>query len=148
MIDLAGTERVEAWMERAEQLGARRLAGGDREATVLTPAVFEAEDPFVQLAGEEPLGPVAVLEPYPSLDAAVDRVNQQQSGGETCLFTRTVRKVWQVFEQLDSGSLVHDEHPNLLAERPGADGGDPRAGLGPRDLDDLTERRTLMLSFP
>jgi succinate-semialdehyde dehydrogenase/glutarate-semialdehyde dehydrogenase len=111
LVDRRGLARAEAWMRAAEQLGGERLAGGEREGPVFTPAAITGEAPYFELLDGAPGGPVAVLEPYAHLDAAVDRVNGAPRG-DTGLFTGDVRKVWRVFERLEVGSLVHDAHPD------------------------------------
>ncbi|MFN7146196.1 MAG: aldehyde dehydrogenase family protein [Myxococcota bacterium] len=139
LIDGRGLARAEAWIKAAEQLGGRRLVGGHREGTVLAPAAIAAEAPYYELLEGAPYGPVAVLEPYRSLDAGIDRVNRQSRPGDTALFTRCVTKVWRAFERLDGGSLVHDTHPDLAAREPHAVRG---------TIDELLSPRTLVMAGP
>ena len=107
-------------------------------------------DPSVaQLLGDEPPGPVAVVEPYGALDVAIDRANGVRPGADTGLFTRSLPKVWQVFERLEGGSLVHNGHPHVLneqavfpsAQRPAES--DARLGI-----EALSEARTLLVATP
>ncbi len=133
LIDRRGLARAEAWIRDAEQLGGRRLVGGDREGPVLTPAALAGEAPYFELLDGAPSGPVAVLEPYPHLDSAIDRVNAHPRRGDTAIFTRCIGKVWQVYERMEAGTLVHDAHPDFGGPLP-----EPRA-----TLDALLVARTL-----
>lgn len=146
LIDTRRRAQVEAWMEDAELLGARRLGGGRRAGTVLTPALFEAPGPGWKAWGHRASGPVAVVESYASLDEAVDRINAAPYPQETGLFTRDMARLWRVFDRLDAGSLVHNEYPARRPARGGED--DPQRGGRNRQrliMEEMTEVRTLVL---
>jgi acyl-CoA reductase-like NAD-dependent aldehyde dehydrogenase len=144
MIDARRRGQVESWMQDAEMLGARRIGGGQRSGSVLTPALFVAPGPAWKLWGIQASGPVAVLEPYATLDEAIDRINTGPFAQETGLFTNDLPKLWRAFDRLEAGSLVHDEYPTPHGERTldGDRGGRSRHRA---TIDELTEVRTLMV---
>lgn len=126
--------RARGWIRAVEHLGGERLAGGDPEGSVLPPTVLSGEAPLYELLDGAPCAPVLVLEPYPSLGRAVDRLNRDRRRGDAAVFTRSVGKVWETFEALDATSLVHDAHPDAIGALPDEPCAAIRACLSPRSL--------------
>lgn len=158
IIDADEAASIEAFLMRAETLGATRLVGGDRIRNLVTPTALRVDTqvaaPLLDLLSDEASGPVAVIEPYASLEAALHSLNRQQRLSDTGLYTRSMAKVWQVFERLDGGALVHNGHPHGVAAVPkgAAHEGSTdvpvrqTAGEARRAMDTLCEARSLFLN--
>ncbi|MFZ5476074.1 MAG: aldehyde dehydrogenase family protein [Myxococcota bacterium] len=144
MIDTARLARAEAWVADAEARGARRLVGGSRFGSVMCPTLVQAPGPAWD-AGEV-VGPIAVVEPYATLDDAIDRLNAGPAAQDTGLFTRCLPKVWRAFDRIEAGSLVHDEYPTLRPVR-GAEEEPVRGGRrrSREAIACMTEVRTLAM---
>jgi glyceraldehyde-3-phosphate dehydrogenase (NADP+) len=144
MIDTSRLHAAEEWVTDAEARGACRIVGGWRIGNVLSPTIVQAPVPAWD-AGEV-VGPIAVVEPYATLDDAIDRVNAGPDAQETGLFTRHMPKVWHAFDRIEAGSLVHDEYPTLRPMRGTEDepvrGGRRRAREA---IAGMTEVRTLVM---
>ncbi|MDP2314954.1 MAG: aldehyde dehydrogenase family protein [Pseudomonadota bacterium] len=147
MIDADGVSRVATWLRRAESIGARRVTGGERSGNLVSPAVVAVEGQLADLLNDASSGPVVVLEPYRTLDEAIDRVNRQRPGSDTGIYTRSLPKVWRLFEQLDGRSVVHNGHPNGL-ETPSSDaaGACPVTNDARASIEALSEARTLVVA--
>ncbi len=79
--------RIESWIDEAMRRGARRLAGGARQGSVLPPTLLADIAPDTQVACREIFGPVMCLEPFSTLDEAIARVNATPYGLATGIFT-------------------------------------------------------------
>lgn len=145
IIDEDEVTRILAFLTRAEDLGATRITGGERVGNLVTPTALAVDGPLVDLLGGEPSGPVAVIEPYPSLDIALNRLNRQPHVSDTGLFTRSMAKVWQAFDRLAGGGLVHNGHPHAPPEEPEDDPSRQTFGEVRLAMETLCESRTLVL---
>lgn len=144
LVDWSRSTHVEGWIAQAEERGLTLLGGGQRVGSVVTPAVFEATDPRWKARAAEACGPLLVLERYRTLDEAIARVNQGPTNQETGLFTRGMARLWQAFDRVEAGALVHDAYPGL---RPtAASASSPRRrGRHEAAMEEMTEVRTLVL---
>lgn len=146
LIDWSRITHLESWIAEAEERGLRRLCGGQRMGTVLTPVVIEASDPSWKAHARDAVGPIVVVERYRTLDEAIERINAGPSTQETGLFTRGLSRIWHAFDRIDSGSLVHDEYPAMRPVRPGGDGRtQTRRNRQRATIEEMTEVRTLIM---
>lgn len=149
LIDPLAADRVERWLDEAEEQGARRILRGRRDGRILLPSVLEEVPPSTSLGCEEVFGPVCTVSTYESLDDAIARVNQSRYGLQAGLFTDQLSTVWRAFEGLEVGGLIHNDAPTFRVDSMPY-GGAKESGLGREGpafvLDDFTERRLLALS--
>lgn len=148
MIDGRARGRLLEWMGEAEALGGRRVVGGEVDGAVVRPAVYEAVPEGARLSREEAFGPVALLRPYATLEEAIAFVNGGRFGLQCGIYTRDVRTLWQAFEGLRCGGVIHDDVPSFRVDGMPY-GGERDSGTGregPRwAIEDFTELRTLVL---
>ena len=73
-------KRVVEWIEEAEEKGATRLVGGEREGSVVRPAVLENVPRDCRIYDKELFGPAMVIEPFDDFDEALQVINQSRYG--------------------------------------------------------------------
>ncbi|HVG19327.1 MAG TPA: aldehyde dehydrogenase family protein, partial [Blastocatellia bacterium] len=80
MINPEAAERAESWVKEAVNAGARLLAGGKREGSLLGPTVLTDVRQNQKVFCEEVFAPVVVIERYDDFDGVLDRVNDSRYG--------------------------------------------------------------------
>lgn len=148
LIDSHNAARVVEWIDEARAGGARVLCGGDRDGNTVAPALLEGAPPTCRLAREEAFGPVALVEPFDSVEHAIERVNASRYGLQVGVFTDSVRAVSRFWERAEVGAVIHNDAPIFRVDHMPyggvKDSGFGREGL-PWSLDDYTEPRLLAL---
>ncbi len=89
------SERLEKWIEAAEQAGGKLLCGGIRKGSLLEATLMENVPTDQKLYTEEAFGPVALLNSYDNFNEALDTVNDSIFGLQAGIFTRDIYKVQQ-----------------------------------------------------
>ena len=92
IISVREAERIESWISRAVDAGAKLLCGGKRDGAMLTPAILENVPKNEPLCAEEAFGPVAVLSEFRDFEAALEEVNDSKFGLQAGVFTRDLEK--------------------------------------------------------
>ena len=99
-------DRVLAWVEEARSGGATVLTGGELDDGLLRPTVVERPPRDARLACEEAFGPVCTIEPYGTLDEAIDRANATRYGLQAGIFTASLRAALEATERLEFGGVT------------------------------------------
>jgi acyl-CoA reductase-like NAD-dependent aldehyde dehydrogenase len=117
LISTDDRDRVLAWVEEARAGGATVLTGAELENGLLRPTVVEGPPRDAKLACEEAFGPVCTLEPYDSLDDAIDRANATRYGLQAGIFTSSLRAALDATERLEFGGVTVNEAPTFRADQ-------------------------------
>jgi len=134
---------IEALVEDARARGARILAGGLRvghRGFFYAPTVLADVPENARAMNEEPFGPLALLNPFDSLDEALARANALGYGLAAYAFTESARSARIISERIETGMLSIN---HCTAAPPGApfggikDSGHGREG-GPEGLREFT----------
>jgi acyl-CoA reductase-like NAD-dependent aldehyde dehydrogenase len=140
-------DRIARWIDEAKGKGAEVLCGGTRKGRVIAPTVMRNVPESVALGCEEVFGPVAAIETYASLDAAIARVNRSRYGLQAGVFTHDVTTLRRLFAELDVGGVVANDSPSTRVD-PMAYGGVKMSGLGREGaryaMEVFSETRTLV----
>jgi acyl-CoA reductase-like NAD-dependent aldehyde dehydrogenase len=120
MISGKAANRVREMVRKAEQQGARVLAGGDHPAKLphhlatdnyLQPTVIWTDDPTVEIACEEVFGPVIVVMPFRTEDEAISIANSVPYGLGGAVWSRDVSLSHRVAGRLRAGiAWINDYH--------------------------------------
>jgi glyceraldehyde-3-phosphate dehydrogenase (NADP+) len=149
MIDRSNHERILQWIAEARSAGARVLCGGEPRGTCITPAVLTEVDPTLRICAEEAFGPVVIVEPVRSFEEAIERTNQSRFGLQCGVFTNDLRGLWQCFEGIAVGGVIHNDCPTFRVDHMPY-GGVKDSGLGregPRyAIEEMSELRLLVLN--
>ncbi len=148
LICASAADRVESWITEATDSGARLLAGGGRSGNVVRPTLLTEVPHRARLACEEVFGPVVTLEPFATLDEAIERVNASRFGLQAGVFTSDLRTATRLFRELEVGSLVVGDYPTLRLDNMPY-GGVKRSGMGREGVrstyEDATEPRLMLV---
>ena len=149
MIRLAEAERIEAWIKEAVAAGAKLVAGGDRNGSVVAPAILTATQPGMKIRDEEAFGPVVVVEPYEDFEEALAAVNHSRFGLQAGLLTRDAGRILTAYRELEVGALIVGDTPSWRLD-PMPYGGVKDSGLGREGvrsaIEEMTEPRMLVMA--
>jgi acyl-CoA reductase-like NAD-dependent aldehyde dehydrogenase len=148
MIRQAEAERVEAWIKEAVNAGAKLVGGGERNGSMLTPAVLTATKPGMKIRDEEVFGPVVIIEPYDDFEEALAQVNHSKYGLQAGLLTRDAGRIMTAYRELEVGALIVGDTPSWRLD-PMPYGGVKESGIGREGLrsaiEEMTEPRMLVM---
>jgi vanillin dehydrogenase len=156
LIGMEAAERVDELLRDAVSKGARVVAGGSREATVMRPTILDGVRPDMKIYHEESFGPVLSIIRTTSDEEAIRIANDTPFGLTASIFSQNIARALAIARRVQSGmchingATVHDE-----AQMPfgGAkDSGYGRFG-GRAGIDEFTELRwitinTLSVHYP
>jgi glyceraldehyde-3-phosphate dehydrogenase (NADP+) len=151
MISREAAERAERWIRDAQRGGAKLLAGGGRDGSLLEPTVLTNTQPHMLICREEAFAPVAVVEPYEDFRDAIAAINDSSYGLQAGIFTRDAAAIFHAFEHLEVGAVMVNEVPTYRAD-PMPYGGTKDSGIGREGvryaIEEMTERKVLVLTSP
>ncbi|HVP10574.1 MAG TPA: aldehyde dehydrogenase family protein [Phycisphaerae bacterium] len=149
LISEADARRVEGWVHEAAGRGARILCGGTRHDAFFEATLVESVPDDLPLACREVFGPVALLEPFDSFEAACDRVNASRYGLQAGVFTKSLDRAFYAFNELQVGGVVINDVPSFRVDNMPyggvKDSGQGREGVR-FAIEEMTEMRLLVLN--
>jgi acyl-CoA reductase-like NAD-dependent aldehyde dehydrogenase len=140
--------RVETALRDGTRNGARLITGGERDGSVLTPAIVSDVDPASPLSQDELFGPAVAVTPVADIDAAVAVANATAFGLGAGIFTGDVSNAVRFARDVDAGNIHVNWTPLWRADLM------PYGGLrgsgvgkeGPRyAVQEMTELKTIVL---
>jgi len=149
LVRLAEAERIESWIKEAVEAGAKLIAGGERNGSLITPAILTATKPGMKIRDEEAFGPVVMVEPYDDFEQALADVNHSRYGLQAGLLTRDAGRILTAYRELEVGALIVGDTPAWRLD-PMPYGGVKDSGLGREGIrsaiEEMTESRMLVMS--
>jgi acyl-CoA reductase-like NAD-dependent aldehyde dehydrogenase len=140
---------VEAWVKEAVDGGAKLIAGGDRNGSLVTPTILTATKTGMKVRDEEVFGPVMLIEPYDDFEDALAAVNHSKYGLQAGLLTRDAGRILTAFRELEVGGLIVGDTPSWRLD-PMPYGGVKDSGLGREGIrsaiEEMTEPRMLVMA--
>ena len=146
-------ERVESYIKKGIEEGARVVAGGGRPEGLdsgwfVQPTVFADVDNSMTIAQEEIFGPVLVVIPYEDEDDAVRIANDSVYGLAGSVYTSDNDKALKIARKIRTGTYA----VNMYAFDPGAPfGGFKNSGIGrengPEGIEAYCEPKSILLPF-
>jgi betaine-aldehyde dehydrogenase len=126
-------DRVEGYIQSANEQGARLVLGGGRPAGFnkgwyVEPTIFADVDNSMRLAREEVFGPVLSLIRYKTEQEAISIANDSNYGLGGGVFTQDIARGLKVASQLQTGSVQINDGP--IAGGGGPFGGWKDSGIG------------------
>jgi glyceraldehyde-3-phosphate dehydrogenase (NADP+) len=109
LINREAAERVESLVNEALAAGATLLTGGRRRGTFYAPTVLEHVPAACRLAREEVYGPVTSVQPFETLDEAIDLANAVDYGLQAGIFTRDLQAAFRAAAELQCGGVMVNE---------------------------------------
>ena len=101
--------RAESWVQEAVSLGARLVAGGRRDRSVLEPTILADVRPGMKVVDQEIFAPVVTLMPFQTVSEVFDSINATPYGLATGVFTNDVNTAFYMARNLRVGGLHVNE---------------------------------------
>jgi acyl-CoA reductase-like NAD-dependent aldehyde dehydrogenase len=150
VIDEDARDRILAWIEEARAGGAEILAGGELEGELIRPTVIANAGPDLKVSCEEVFGPVVTVNPYDSLDEALELANGTKYGLQAGIFTENARTALRAAQELEFGGVTVNEAPTFRADQMPyggvKDSGNTREGPA-YAVRELTEERVVVFDL-
>ena len=153
VISARSRDRILAMLERAQQAGAKLLAGGGRaqvpgDGYYLQATALYDLDPASEIAQQEVFGPVTVILPFDDEADAVRIANATQFGLAASVWTVDVARAHRVASKLVFGMVWINDHHRLDPASPW--GGFKNSGVGREtgieSFDQFTEPRAVTVN--
>lgn len=133
LVNRAQYDRVQSYIRRGQEQGARLIAGGEgrphglEKGYFVKPTVFADVRNDMEIAREEIFGPVLSILTYDSEDEAISIANDSVYGLQAYVFSSQQERADRVATQLEAGTvLINRIAPELLAPF----GGVKQSGIG------------------
>ena len=146
-------ERVEGYIKKGVEEGARLVTGGGRPEGLdggwfVQPTVFADVDNSMTIAQEEIFGPVLAIIPYDTEDDAIRIANDSVYGLGGSVWTTDNAKAIEIAAKIRTGTFA----VNMYAFDPGAPfGGYKNSGIGrengPEGIEQYCEAKSVLLPF-
>lgn len=150
LISLNDAKRVESWISAAIEQGARLLAGGSRDRSVVAPTLLSNVSRSMQVGCREIFGPVVCIESFDDLTGAIERVNSTPYGLASGIFTNQIDAGFQAARRLRVGGVHINETSSSRVDMMPY-GGSKDSGFGREGpayaIHEMTEERVVTLSL-
>jgi acyl-CoA reductase-like NAD-dependent aldehyde dehydrogenase len=148
VIDDDARDRILEWIEEARKGGAEILTGGDLDGELIRPTVITNASPELNVSCEEVFGPVVTVNPYDSLDEALELANGTRYGLQAGIFTTDLQTAFRAAQELEFGGVTVNEAPTFRADQMPyggvKDSGNTREGPA-YSIREFTEERVVVL---
>jgi glyceraldehyde-3-phosphate dehydrogenase (NADP+) len=105
MVRETDAERVESWIKEAVGAGAKLVTGGDRDGSVVRPAILADVDRDMRFSREELFGPAIGVSAVSGIDEAIEFANDTRFGLSAAIFTENIDDALKFALEVDSGNL-------------------------------------------
>jgi acyl-CoA reductase-like NAD-dependent aldehyde dehydrogenase len=116
MIREADAVRVENWIQQAKFMGARVVAGGERQGALHAPTLVADVRPEMRISCEELFGPAVAVTSAATIEEAISLANDTNYGLSAGIFTRNLDWAMKFAREVDSGNLHINWGPQWRAD--------------------------------
>jgi acyl-CoA reductase-like NAD-dependent aldehyde dehydrogenase len=117
VIDEGARDRILEWIDEARSGGGEIMTGGELEGELIRPTVIANARPDLKVSCEEVFGPVVTVNPYDSLDEAIELANGTRYGLQGGIFTSNVQTAFRAAHELEFGGVTVNEAPTFRADQ-------------------------------
>ncbi len=148
MISESEAIRIESWVSEAEQDGARRLVGGERNGSLYWPTILENTRPNMKVVCREVFAPMASLAPCRNFSEALEQADRTEFGLQAAVFTRDLDRVIESIGRLNFGGVIVNEMPGFRVDHMPY-GGNRNSGIGREGvrfaIEEMTQMQTVAI---
>jgi succinate-semialdehyde dehydrogenase/glutarate-semialdehyde dehydrogenase len=116
MISETEARRAESWIEEASSQGAKLVCGGERQRSVLQPAIIEQVSPDMKVVNKEVFAPLVSIIAFDELEQAISAANDTPYGLSAGVFTRNIDRALVAAQSLRFGSIHLNEASSARAD--------------------------------
>jgi acyl-CoA reductase-like NAD-dependent aldehyde dehydrogenase len=151
LVDLAPAERMDVLIADAVGKGAKVVAGGKRNGTVVEATLLDHVKAEMKIYSEESFGPVKSIVRVKGVDEAVRVANDTEYGLSAAVFGRDIMRAMAVAKRIESG-ICHINGPTVADEAQMPFGGMKASGYGrfggKAVIDEFTDLRWITVEGP
>jgi acyl-CoA reductase-like NAD-dependent aldehyde dehydrogenase len=129
LIGTDAADRIQGLIKDAVGKGARVVAGGKVEGTLMSATVVDHVASSMRIYGEESFGPVVTIVRVNGVDEAVRIANDTEYGLSAAVFGRDIARAFNVAKRIESG-ICHVNGPTVHDEAQMPFGGVKASGYG------------------
>ncbi|QDZ20463.1 NADP-dependent glyceraldehyde-3-phosphate dehydrogenase [Chloropicon primus] len=96
---------IEKLVMDAKEKGAKFLTEYRREGNLIWPCLLDHVRPDMDIAWEEPFGPVLPIMRVSNTDQAVEHANKNRVALQSCVFTKDIEKAIKISDSVQSGTV-------------------------------------------
>jgi vanillin dehydrogenase len=151
LVDLAPAKRMDVLIADAVGKGAKVVAGGKRNGTVVEATLLDHVKAEMKIYSEESFGPVKSIVRVRGVDEAVRVANDTEYGLSAAVFGRDIIRAMAVAKRIESG-ICHINGPTVADEAQMPFGGVKASGYGrfggKAVIDEFTDLRWITIEGP
>lgn len=148
LVDASAGERIKMMVDDAVNNGARLVAGGQVEGSIMQPTLLDGVTPAMRLYAEESFGPVAVVVRGEGDEELLRLANDSELGLSSAIFSRDTGRALALAQRVESG-ICHINGPTVHDEAQMPFGGVKSSGYGSfggkSAIDQFTQLRWITL---
>jgi acyl-CoA reductase-like NAD-dependent aldehyde dehydrogenase len=129
LIGADAATRIQTLINDAVSKGAKVVAGGRSEGTLMSATVIDGVNSSMRIYAEESFGPVACVVRVNGADEAVRVANDTEYGLSAAVFGRDIARAFEIAKRIDSG-ICHVNGPTVHDEAQMPFGGVKASGYG------------------
>ncbi|MFD3447230.1 NADP-dependent glyceraldehyde-3-phosphate dehydrogenase [Microbacteriaceae bacterium 4G12] len=105
LIDDFSADFVQGLVDDAIEKGATVITGNKRERNLIYPTLLDHVTGEMQVAWEEPFGPILPVIRISSVEEAIQITNESEFGLQASVFTKDINKAFAIASKIDAGSV-------------------------------------------
>nr|WP_077211743.1 aldehyde dehydrogenase family protein [Bacillus dakarensis] len=141
LINTRETDRVLAWIEEAQNGGAKIAVGGSVDGRVLQPTVLVDVNPSLKVSCQEVFAPIVTIEKFTTMEQAINMVNDSRFGLQAGIYTNDIHTALNAAEKLHVGGVLINDIPTFRVDNMPY-GGVKESGMGREGIKYAVEEMT------
>ncbi|HXG30799.1 MAG TPA: aldehyde dehydrogenase family protein [Thermodesulfobacteriota bacterium] len=150
VIDNDSADRIMNWIDEAINMGAKLLAGGQRDGRLIQPTILTNVPSTCKVSCDEVFGPVVQIERYRDFDEVLGWVNDSRFGLQAGVFTKDMKKAFKAYSVLNVGGVIVNDVPSFRVENMPY-GGVKDSGVGREGvryaMEEMTELKLMVVNL-
>jgi acyl-CoA reductase-like NAD-dependent aldehyde dehydrogenase len=129
MVSTAAAEKMDALITDAVEKGAKLVAGGKRQGSIVEATLLDGVTAEMRIYQEESFGPVKSIIRVNGIEEAISIANDTEYGLSAAVFGRDIKRAMEVARRIESG-ICHINGPTVADEAQMPFGGVKASGYG------------------